>query len=190
MQLSRSAITGNHVRHQGVRGIGLIACDDSVIADNVVWDTPWMNVIGGQTTIGNLCLTGGNRNLIHHNHVMDVLALAFPAPGLVLSATGDENILDSNTFQGTFGVAQYRFDAATVTNTHLVGYHGETISNNGGTYSIEGGKATFAQVVTAGLAPQNGSFVGCSDCTPASPCVAGGGGGSILKRQGAAWNCP
>lgn len=179
--------SNNIAEHCGARGfIGL--GNDQTWTANVGIDSPWVRT-SCTTSCGDFNVVG-LRNTLAANKAIGDMPVNLNRFGYALSGTTTDTRLDGNTCAGTYSSGCYRFDGATVTATHVIGYHGETISNNAGTYAIEGGLATFAQVVTAALAPLNGSYVGCSDCTPASPCVAGGGGGSILKRMGAAWNCP
>ena len=182
----RSTVTGNFADHCGARGI-LMQTNDSTATGNVASDSPWVRTSNTTTTgdIGNF----GARNTFTGNKVVAATPTNIANFGFVSfgNATGnsDQALFVNNTCQGAYATACYRFDATggTTTNNHLVGYHGETISNNGGTFSIEGGLSTFAQMNAN--AAQNGSYQGCSDCT--ATCAAGASLGHTCERVNGAW---
>jgi parallel beta-helix repeat protein len=181
---SGNTVTGNTADHCGARGI-ILQGDDSTVTANSAWDSPWIRV-SSTTTQGDL-VANGNRNTFSANKVRGFTPTNLNRYGMVAFGNSDGNQWVNNTCGGTYTVGCYRFDGAASTNNHIVGYHGETISNNGGTFSLEGGLTT--QALLTALAPQNGSYCGCSDCTTATACTAGGGG-SIGFRTTGAWKCP
>ena len=175
---------GNNVaEHCGARGMIAIG-NDQTWGNNIAVDSPWIRT-SNTTTAGDINVNG-SRNLLVGNKVKAELPVNLNRYGIVSFGTADQNQFVNNTCQGTYSQGCFRFDGAASTNNHLIGYHGETISNNAGTFSIEGGLCTQAQLPAA----QNGSSVGCSDCTTASNPCTGAGGGSAAFRTGGAWKCP
>jgi hypothetical protein len=183
---NKNTVAGNQADHCGARGFMLLG-DDSTMTANVAFDSPWIRT--SNTTVSADFNVLGNRNTLAANKAIGALPTNLNRYGYVSfgNATGntDQTIFDTNTCAGTYTVGCYRFDATggTTTNNHLINYHGETISNNGGTYSIEGGLATFAQMTAA--TPTNGSYLGCSDCTV--NCGAGASNGQSCSRVSAGW---
>lgn len=184
-------VTGNIAEHCGARGMIAVG-NDQVWTSNVALDSPWMRV-SNASTAGDINVTG-LRNTLTGNVVKTELPTNLARYGYVSFGTATDNIFANNTCSGAYSVGCYRFDGAASTANHIIGYHGETISNNGGTYSIEGGKVTQAQLanLVAALLPLNGSTVGCSDCAPIAigvPSVCGAGTGALARWGAGAVAC-
>lgn len=180
-------VSGNIIDHQGSIGV-FIGGNDITVANNVMQNISWANS-ANTVSLGCTLAQGGNRANITGNKCLQTIAMALNRYAWSIAGTTDGTRFSNNQAQGTFTVGPYRFAAVTVTNAHIMDYAGEVISTSGGpTYSIEGGLGTQLQV-TGNLA-NNGSYVGCSDCTsPSNPCTSGGGG-STAFRTGGAWKCP
>jgi hypothetical protein len=179
-----NTVTANVAEHCGARGI-ILQGDDSAVTANVAFDSPWVRV-SSTTTQGDL-VANGNRNTFSGNKVLGKMPTNLNRYGMVAFGTSDSNQFVNNTCGGTYTVGCYRFDGAASTKNRIVGYHGETISNNGGTFAIEGGLSTEALLVAN--TPLGGSYCGCSDCTVASPTAAGGTGAmAIYSTTGPQWN--
>jgi hypothetical protein len=184
LQGNRGVFSSNRARHFGARGVANFS-PNSVMDDTIGMDGP-ITATGSSNCPIVIGFVGASSATTANSFAINTVTLATSTSGICVQNNSDGVVLNNARCQGTFTTSCIRNDAATNVNTFIQNYHGETISNNGGTFTIEGGKTT--QALGTANAAQNGSYFGCSDCTVANPCAAAGTG-AVAKRQGGAWVC-
>lgn len=180
---TRCRISNNLARNFGARGLANF-CPDSTMDGNIGMDGP-VTATGTSNCPIVIGFTSGLSAQASDNEAINTKTLANSTSGICVQNQSDGVIISNPKCKGTFTTGCIRIDTVNNVNTHILGYHGETITGSG-TYAIESGKTTQALLPAA----QAGSVVGCSDCNVAAPCTSGGAGAiAIRSATGPAWNC-
>jgi len=197
MQGDHNLVANNTVRHCGTRGLAILG-NDMEVSNIQAYDSPWIGQPSpflGDIVVGPFTAMTIARNTLSNLHAERILPIANTTAGIIVVAyTGgstDRTVIENATVAGAYPLGGIRLDpnGGTVSNTTLRYNNGATVSDNGstGTLVID----PLLQLAQTAL-PTTwalGSTIGCSNCTAANPCAAGGGAAIARRIGGPAWAC-